>query len=396
MSGAKSFGQLLRERRLSAGISQAALARASGLSRGTIANLEESRTEPAGDTRLRLARVAALRLSENAAEHARPAAEPWFSPRYDPLDMAKELEQLVNGPGGTLEQTYVYIDGQSAVDWYNYANLPAYVENFRQKFPVTKIADAALGQRISALDQISLGVGDGMTETRLAQQLAERLPEPPDLRVYLLDISHPLLVEAYKQASAGLPSTVPVFPVHGNFLDLRSIIPLAYRATERPRLWTMIGNTFGNLTHEPHFLADLAACARPGDLLLLDVQLVWADARDLDAIRTVDPAFVRGIPDEMQTWLAGPVYRHCRTAQSVKLTAELTNRCPMPGSYQLNFIANVRLSSGVTLNHHLFLVRRYDLEMLAAELRDLGWRTMLTAYYGPEPAHMGCLLLERM
>jgi hypothetical protein len=41
-------------------------------------------------------------------------------------------------------------------------------------------------------------------ETELARQLAVKMGTEPDLRCYLLDISHPLLVEAFKHAAGEL------------------------------------------------------------------------------------------------------------------------------------------------------------------------------------------------
>lgn len=379
---------------MAAGLSQAQLARMAGLCRGTITNAENSSTAPSRETRERLAGVLVLGMNEpDIADHVDPGTV--FSPQYDPLVMARDMHRLLNGPGGTLEQTYAYIDPQSAADWYDYANLPTMVEQWRNKLPVADLVAAALGRGDArGLDLVSLGVGDGKSETRLAEHLLEH--EAPDLRVYYLDISHSLLVEAYKQASIVLRGRAPIFPIHGNFLALRSVIPLAYRTEDRRRLWTMIGNTFGNLDHEPRFLADLTACSRTGDLLLLDVQLAYAPAWDLAAIRAGDPVMAGNVPAPVERWLTGPVRRHCRNAADVSLGVEVSLRCPLPGSYQLNFIASATPDSGPAVRHHLFLARRYTLEALGAELADLGWRPLFSAAYGPgKPQHAGCLLLER-
>lgn len=398
MGSAQPFGVLLAERRRAAGLSQSQLARLSGLCRGTIANLEEGRTQPAADTRYQLAKVPALALHvEDTAEHK--SAPPWiFTPLYSPLDMSREMDRLLNGPGGTFEQTFAYLDPQSARDYYDYANAPSYIETFREKFPVDEFAAAAMGRdKVWGLDLVALGVGDGKVETRLAHRLANLLSPGVDLRCYLLDISHPLLVEAYKRATVELQDVAPVFPIHGNFLDLRSVIALAYRADDRRRLWCMIGNTFGNLDHEPRFLDDLAACSHTGDLLLIDVDTVWADAKDRAAILATDPALLNKVPEPAARWLSGPLRRHCRDVRSIRLDVELTMRCPLPGSYQLTICATVKRIDGGTVKHNLFRFRRYTPDILAAELRDLGWRALRVLPYGPgQRQRKSGLLLERM
>ena len=146
------------------------------------------------------------------------------------------------------------------------------------------------------LDFIALGVGDGKSESRLAAPLSERMP-PSLLRFYLLDISHPLLVAAHKHAVASVPPQVAVFPIHGNFLDLRRILALQLQpGQERRRLWTMFGNTFGNLSHEPDFVRDVSSCAQPGDFLLLNVPATVAPANNESAIRRNDRRFAGRAP----------------------------------------------------------------------------------------------------
>ncbi len=247
-----------------------------------------------------------------------------------------------------------------------------------------------------SLDLVALGVGDGKSETRLTQALAQLLPGPAALRMYLLEISHPLLVTAYKHAVAGLPGELPVFPIHGNFLDLPRVLPLQQQpGRERRRLWTMFGNTMGNLAHEPSFLADVGASSRPGDLLLLDVQKTWAPARDLKSIRKDDPIFNGPMHPVAERWLSGPVLRHCRGAREVRFDLVPHNRCTLAGSYEITFCASVTFDGGRQRRFEVFRVRRYDVPKLTSELNDLGWRCVFSALYGPAPEHMAMLLLQR-
>lgn len=401
-SAAQSVGDLLRSRRESAGLSVSELARRSGLTRGTIQNLESGRTAPTPETFRRLAEIVELQLSEPPARSEptgyAPTPSAWLSPRYDPLQLASDMSQIFNGPGGTLEQTFAYLDPQSAADWFEYSNLPGYLENFRAKIPIDELARSVVDTSATrSLDLVALGVGDGKSETRLTAALAQLLPGPAALRMYLLEISHPLLVTAYKHAVAALPSELPVFPIHGNFLDLPRVLPLQQQpGRERRRLWTMFGNTMGNLAHEPSFLADVGASSRPGDLLMLDVQTTYASARDLKAVRSDDPIFHNPIHPVAERWLSGPVLRHCRGAREVRFELHPHNRCTLSGSYEITFSANVTFDGGRHRRFEVFRVRRYNVDKLITELADLGWRCVYNTLYGPSPEHMAVLLLQRM
>ncbi len=398
---ARDFGTLLRQRREAARLSQSELARRARLTRGTVHNIEEGLTEPSPTTLRRLRGLTELRLDavDLGGAEAGWQLGSWLSPKYDPVALAADMTALLNGPGGTLEQTYQYLDAQSAADWLRYCSEESYVSSFRDKVPAQQLAQTIAGRLGGrGLDINALGVGDGRTETRLVQALLTEVTEQPDLRMYLVDISHPLLVTAFKHAASLLAaSRVPVFPVHGNFYEVSRIVPLHYQppGSTRRRLWTMFGNTFGNLPHEPSLLADLYACTSRGDMLLLDVQLVWAPAEDMEAVRAADPALRRPLPERIVQWLSGPLLRHCRGVRSVRLSVDSNHHCPLPGSYELVIWADVRLERE-SRRFAAWRIRRYDLHKLAATLGELGWRKVLSHSYGPEPKRMGVMLCERI
>jgi hypothetical protein len=81
----------------------------------------------------------------------------------------------MNGSGGAIEQTYIYLDPKSALDWIQLANAPSYVAAFRESMPHTAIAKCirqVLGP--SGLDLIALGPGDAKVEVKLVQHILER------------------------------------------------------------------------------------------------------------------------------------------------------------------------------------------------------------------------------
>lgn len=393
-----TFGELLRQRRESAGMSQIDLARRAGIDRATIRNIEAGHTDPAPGTLRRLRQVHELGLPAEEQGGGPPwEQDHWLGALYDPMRLAADCTAMLNGPGGTLEQTYAYIDGQGAADWYAYSNADAYVTSFRDRFPYAEVA-AAVKKRLRSgtLDLVGLGVGDGKTETRLAQALCAALPAP-DLSLYMLDISHPLLVTAYKHAVAALRvPRVPVIPIHGNFNEVPRLWQLHSQpaGAERRRLWMLLGTTFGNLTHEPTFLADLHACCRPGDMLLLDYQHARAPATALAAIRAADQALLHPLPELPTRWLTGLLRRHCRGARDVNLKVEVTNRCAITGSYELHFMATLRMAGGESRRFLVFRARRYDPGELQSACREMGWRPLLAENFG-QPPTQGVLLLER-
>ncbi len=188
-----------------------------------------------------------------------------------------------------------------------------------------------------------------------------------------------------------------IYPIHGDFYELPRYPVLAYRSPSdtRTRVWVFIGNTLGNLVDELRFFADLDACARPGDFALVHVQVVWAPAQDLDEVRRADPVIRKGIPELLARWLTGPVHRHCRGLGSVSASVDVTNRCPIPGSYELQFIGNVTMQDGSKRRFMLGRGRRYDAKMFAAALSDLGWKPLSVLPFGPEPPRCALLLLRR-
>jgi hypothetical protein len=230
------------------------------------------------------------------------------------------------------------------------------------------------------------------------QRLADHMPRPPDLQLYLLDISHVLLSEAYRTALDSLaPRRIPVFAIHGNFNDV-SKNPLLYmhpRSIRRLRLFLMMGYTLGNISDEPWFFRDLAACAQPGDLAVLDFQLARAPADQPEKIRELDPPIRAKRPVASYTdFLSGPLRRHCRGLQGIRLRTELSTHCPVPGSYALENWAAVEKEDEPLRQFLVWRIKRYDLEKLSECLRSLGWNTLHAWKYGPEKL-AAVLLIQR-
>lgn len=398
-----SFGELLRRRREAAGLGPVEIARRSGLTRGTVTNIEKGKTLPAPETIRRLMKIKELRLEEEAtaANWGEWTPEATYAPSYSPLSLGIEMAAACNAPGGSLDQAFLYLDLQGANDWLRYFNDAQVVSNFRLKLPLEEVSKRILagGTLSEGLDVMGLGVGDGQSETRLAKILSSELPSGSNMRFYIMDISHALLHAAFRHATNSLNSlSVLVLPVHGDFHGLTRYPVIAYRAPNdhRRRIWTLLGGTVGNLRDEVHFFRDLASISRPGDWALIDLQLVQAPADQLKEVRAKDSALNNPMPALWETWISGPLRRHCHGLASIKMRADVTNRCIIPGSYELHFMADVVLYDGTKRSYLAHRVKRYDATEFAAALDETGWAKVLSIPYGPQPARCAAVLLRRV
>ncbi|HRI53296.1 MAG TPA: helix-turn-helix transcriptional regulator, partial [Pseudomonadota bacterium] len=212
-----AFGSLLRQRRELAGLSQRRLAVRAALSDKTIKNVESGRQAPSRGTLVALLAVPELNLRVRDVSRLPEAAlwQPncWFSPEYDVAGLHADLRRLLASAGGPLEQTFLYLDGQSAADFVQLCNSSPIFVTDRNRKPLEDIATraarlcGALPVRVHAL-----GCGDGKSELRLVQALVASLGEAQPVQLHLLDISHTLLTSAYRLAEATLdPKRVSTF-----------------------------------------------------------------------------------------------------------------------------------------------------------------------------------------
>lgn len=398
----RSLAQLVRQRRTEALLSRADLARLSGISPSTIRGLEAMRNNPGRATLCRLLAVPELKLEVSALTPDVQADPAWapnscFESRYDAARLFEEMVDLVNSPGGSFEQTYLYLDGQSANDWYRLSNHAPFVHSFRSSAPLEEVARKMARELAGAtIDVAGLGSGDGKSEVRLARALAEASAKRrPEIKLYLLDISHTLLSAAYNYAAEALqPVGVAVRTIHANFHDLSRLAVLHGSPASR-RVYAMLGGTIANLENEVRFFRDLAGWASKGDFLMVDCQMVVAPSNRPDLVRAADPPLRDGPSVTHLEWLTGPIRRHCRNLSDVKLSMELTTACPVPGSYELDCMADVSLRNGERRRFLIWRGKRYDPQSLADCLRGLGWEPVQTLGYGPGKEKTAALLLLR-
>lgn len=408
-SAARHFGEILREHRDEAGLTQQQLADYSGLSLSLIRKLEQGSKPPSRQSLLSLCSIADLKLvptevttMPTVREDSFRLAPNWYvSPGFDSVQMMSDLARQINGGGGSIEQTYVYLDHKSALDWIQLCNTPSYVASFRDTMPNAAIAKQireVVGQ--AGLDVIALGPGDGKSEVRLVQHILSE-SERPSIRFYLLDASQPLLSTSFKHAVDTFNDDPGIFVcgIQGNFHHLPRYLQLHYTParSHRRRVYLLLGNTLGNIDHEPQFFQNSFAGAAPGDLLLFDVDYAFTTSQDPAEIERLDPAFKKPLNSEGHPrWLAGPIQRYCHDVQDISFSIRLDTDRPLAGSYGLQFVAKVNLSGMRTKEFCMFQVRRYDPQSLIRCMRKLGWNHVgLLPFTGSKTRPKGVFIFQK-
>jgi hypothetical protein len=126
---------------------------------------------------------------------------------------------------------------------------------------------------------VSLGPGDAEVDKQIAINLRNREAR---LEYIPVDISDGLLHHAFKVLSGQVHVPVGIL---GDFEDHLNFVATQIGAHGvRPFLFTLLGNTLGNLDrYERNFLDTIETVMRAGDYLLLDVSLAGPQwTRDLD------------------------------------------------------------------------------------------------------------------
>lgn len=371
-----AIGLRLRNSRVAAGMTQAEVASRAGISVETYRNCERNYRSTTEEVLGKLSKVPELGLSsplgsEGAAALVDQAPSWWIDARFEPLQMLQDLRFTLNGGGGHVEQSLMYLDHQSAADFLNLSGGSRYARRYREQVPVEKVVEAIMiNTGTESIDLIGLGSGDGRHEVAISELLADSF-ERPDLKLTLLDVSQPLLNVAYRHAAETFEKRrgVAIFALQGNFHHLPAFTQLHYRpvGSRRRKVVTMLGSTFSNLVDELHFFRHSLSPFAPGDLAVLDFNEAaprpWA---------ANDPVLSREVPQSHQDFLGGPIWRYCRDVISVSFKYELGTNLIVPDSYAIEANATVKAKDGEK-RFTMFRFKRYDATQLIASLKGVGW-----------------------
>ena len=408
----KAWGEDLVRRRKAAGLSRAVLAERAGICDSTLRNVETGRRPPTRTTLMHLQSVPELRIDpspigqhitgrKQRAQEFSPNC--WLTPEYDALKLHNELTMQLNGRGGHVEQTYLYLDHSSAAAWCAIAEQEVYT-TARNLMPLGRVAE-----RISelvgpvGLDVIGLGCGDGKDEVRLTQRLLD-LHQNRNLRLYLLDISQPLCSGAYRHAAEvlGVRPSVSVYAIQGTFHNLQRYTPLLHvpERAHRRRIVCMFGNTFANLQNEIMFVRNSLLGFAPGDFLLLNVPATMASVDDPEEILRKDRRLAGRISTDEKSpqdqMFLDLLRRYVPSIKNAELSATLDfDACPVPGSYAADIRASVKMVSGETKQFSLLYAKRYDQEQLDCKMSKEGWLPVAHWRYAEEYHPRLLLLYQR-
>lgn len=395
--GSDTLRQRLKKARKEQGLSARSLSLKAGLSPNVVQMLEEGDRTPGVDTAERLA--IALGVSKSWLIFGEGLQTPeelsyWVAPDCDSLTMVEQLRTLVNGPGGHIEQSYKYLDVMDAANWRTLTSQSRYAA-LVEGMPLEEVADAVQALAgTEGLDVVGLGIGTGRHELRLVSYLMDRGLE--NQRLFMLDISQPLLNVACRQAKESLAAypELRIIAINGDFFNLPNYEHLFRMMTRRRRLWSMFGYTFGNLDNEIRFVRNSLTGSVPGDLLLIDIPLALADPDDPEALRKCEPGLAAKRSPEVQRQLhrqeafnLGPIQRYAQDLSEVEFGVELDQTsCVVSGSYAIQMVAQVVLGDGATKSFSLGYIKRYNAERLATQMRGEGWELQHRWAYGNEYA----------
>ena len=400
MLSCETIGLRLKKARKEQGLNARKLSLMADLSPSVVQSIEDERRTPGVDTVEKLALalgVSKCWLAYGEGPQHRQELNYFSAPGFDPIKLIRDLSSLLNGPGGHIEQSYKYLDVKDVDNWCSLTKQSRY-KTMEQR-PLEAVADT-LHRNIgkTGLDVVGLGVGTAAHEIRLLSRLLDL--GYCDLRLYLLDISQPLLTIASQHVTEALAShpSVRVTVINGDFFQLPAYEALFQTTHRRRRLFCMFGYTFGNLNNEINFVRGSFTGAEPGDLLLIDAGLARAPSDRREEILSKEPVLAKNISPELHRQLQhqeafnlGPLLRYRRGVAEVDYLYSLdTASCVVPGSYAIQMRAATQTTDGKTTHFSLGYIKRYDPQKLTAQMLAEGWETVGSWSYGGD-THMVCM-----
>ena len=205
---------------------------------------------------------------------------------FDPAITVKKLVQNDQA----IPEELLYLTPSGADSWVKLCDDDDYV-TFQSslqfiKNNAKKILNA-IGDEVISLspDFISLGPGNGEKDKYLLREMIclskEKLDRPFDVYYYPFDLSIDLLKTSIKEVceSELNKDHLKIKAICADFSDLREFKPI-FDYRPQPNIYSLLGNTLGNLSAELDFLKSVKGAMNLEDYLILEVRLKegWGDA----------------------------------------------------------------------------------------------------------------------
>lgn len=322
----------------------------------------------------------------------------WIVRTYSPLKMTMEMESKIGGTGGLIDQSYLYLEPQSAKDWFAIANQREY-QIAQQNLPYGKISreiswvlKETLGPDKKFLEVLSLGVGHADKEIRLVQELVETVPMFHHIRLNMLDISAPLIAVANNNADEAFRDDprVSFWGILGNMHELDQYDQILHTSSKTPVLVTMFGGTLQTLQNEIRFLQGSLSALKKGDLLLIHVSNKYTSSDEPEEIKARDPRLSGKLPigwdRAYRKFLEGPFRRqYQKQLDTIELRPVLDRATVVvPKSYAVELQALVTLVDGQKKNFNVMRFVRYDKNELMRVFAQHGWLPICSWDFGTQ------------
>ncbi len=312
----------------------------------------------------------------------------WRAPDYNHIDLTQQIAQQFSRPeGGSIDQSFHYIDPYGASEWYSicrqshylsmFDNLPVDWPDWLAKIVLHHIKQTSFHP--GKVDVVGLGVGDGQKETLVCSGLY-RASAWQRLRCFLVDLSPALLTEAHTHFVDTFTDKRNVESkwILGDFHQLPKYKELFADPVDAHviRIATMFGETLANLRNERDFIQHSLKAFKPGDLLIVDVALGFAPHDRPDLIQKADPFFQS---TTVKDWMIRSLKRNRPGVREIQLEMLVKHGLSaFPNAYTIEIQATADQRSVFSLLQQ----HRYVADDFVKTFMSLGWRPLEGRQYG--------------
>jgi hypothetical protein len=201
--------------------------------------------------------------------------------------------------GSLIPPKYLYKFDRGCYLWLDLCNDTEYkyfknsIEYLRLN--IGRIVDSIGADVIrNAPDYISLGPGNGKKDQIiLSKILSAQTTRGADMYYYPFDISPTMVASAIQTATSvkSIADSLKIKAIIADFTrTLKSFSPVYQYRTE-PNIFSLLGNTLGNIDNETAFLGKLKQAMFPGDYALIEVRLLSERAADIGGSLELNKSF---------------------------------------------------------------------------------------------------------